>query len=835
MYLSALRRISVGLALVAAFVLVLSLASSDGTNASHTPGVRTFSPTYDVLLCNALPASFSGPAELVPNAGGTETNDCPHDPNNSAEDGDDVANPGPGAPPYDCDDNIDNDADTKTDEEDDDCRATRSAALGSNPDSTTNLIWPAGNLNYSQGVLMTTTDPEWDVAAAADIPEGQVMGGLISVTTLGLAANPCSNTIVPNFIFWNASVDGVGDVVVASPEGTSDRWLTIMDDDDGFAGQADADSLIVTKYPDFLLRLFDPDGNGLFDSGSGGYDPVLPHARYAGGTQVPPGGDWQALEVLIFEPGQLQAEFLANPDNEGHPYTRMDPELGWTNITVLNDPSIVAASVSAISDFCTTLSPPLVTLGNPGGNPRLTAPSIAPGGGNGAGIDDEGTYLNRVYVMSIRDTDGDGLENALDTCPFLDNIDDPYTTSGVDADMIDPACDPTPATASKYNPANSEDGAGAGTCGDTLDNGADTKADMNDDDCHDPNLQADIDGDGYSNSQDICPLVANAPNISSETDQTINAYKDVAADGGPRGDGIGDPCDPDDADSTHSTDGKQNFVYYTRAVAGCVGGTDNDNDGWCNVGADPDGNDPNNTGSPNQDTDGDGYKDPVERYMNTDPMGDCSVTAKHQAWPPDFDNNRTINILDIVQLTPPTFGAVKGVDPEYTDRKDLNADTVINILDIVKLTPPQFGTKCKALIEVCRYTVKGDGAEHDLDVRGCRTATPNSATKPDVTLTMASLCDPAAPGNEKVKVWAKIRNHVTDGDTVTDATAKCDAGPTTSVGPLPGAGGQRSARNQSGQEPGSGAFTCSSLATDAGAAAHAFDINYAVTCKLYAD
>jgi hypothetical protein len=92
--------------------------------------------------------------------------------------------------------------------------------------------------------------------------------------------------------------------------------------------------------------------------------------------------------------------------------------------------------------------------------------------------------------------------------------------------------------------------------------------------------------------------------------------------------------------------------------------------------------------------------------MNTDPISDCSITSKHQAWPPDFDNNRTINILDIVQLTPPTFGAVKGVDPEYTDRKDLNADTVINILDIVKLTPPQFGTSCT----VWDPTASEDGA-----------------------------------------------------------------------------------------------------------------------------
>jgi hypothetical protein len=42
--------------------------------------------------------------------------------------------------------------------------------------------------------------------------------------------------------------------------------------------------------------------------------------------------------------------------------------------------------------------------------------------------------------------------------------------------------------------------------------------------------------------------------------------------------------------------------------------------------------------------------------MGTDQAAACPTGLDHDAWPPDFDRNRTINILDIVRLTPPMFG-----------------------------------------------------------------------------------------------------------------------------------------------------------------------------------
>jgi hypothetical protein len=738
MYIPALRRISILFALVAASLLLLTLASTDTTTATN-PGVRTFKPSFDGVLCNALHEGFSGPNELTPAAQG---NDCPYDGVNLTEHGPGTGNDrADNGPPFNCDDDLDNDGDTKADELDDDCRGIRSAPAGSHPDSTTNVIWPRGHSNYSGEVMLTTTAPDWTFArgtaeeGTSTIPEGQVIAGLQSVTTLGMGANPCNSVIFPEYIFWNATTD-VDDVVVTQDEGTSDRFSTLVIDDntgpppEPFPGQADADSPIVTQYPDFLLKYLDPDGSGRGPStlpANGGpdgtaYDPVRPWSRGASATQVPDGQEWQILQLLVFAPGQLSAAFGANPENSTFAWSRVTPDRGWVNMTILNDPGQSTISVNPISDFCTELAPPMMVLGQPGGFVRSTTPLVPQ------------TTTARVYTMSQRDTDGDGIENGFDSCPYAANIDDPYDEgggafpgAGGDVDMIDPACDPTPNAPTKWDPDAQEDGNDVwddgppAECDDDLDNDGDTKTDLEDPDCHFANVAADIDGDGYGNSADNCPLIANDPNEEAEGDLAHNI---VAPDGGPGADGIGDPCDPDDADATYSTDGEQNFIFFGEAGGSCIGGTDSDNNGVCD-------GDPNPETADDADNDqtiaGSTYQNWKEMYMQTDPYARCSITDKHQAWPPDFDNNRTINILDIVQLTPPRFGSTPP-GPPYGKRYDLDANGVINILDIVQLTPPTFGTGC---------TVGGyddtnieDGACGD-DVDNSGVGAPNGSTDAD--------------------------------------------------------------------------------------------------------
>lgn len=108
------------------------------------------------------------------------------------------------------------------------------------------------------------------------------------------------------------------------------------------------------------------------------------------------------------------------------------------------------------------------------------------------------------------------------------------------------------------------------------------------------------------------------------------------------------------------------------------------------------------------DTDGDGFDDAVESFVGTLTLEPCARTSdpddeEPDARPSDFNDDQAVNILDIVQLTPPTFNSAPP-DANYSIRKDLTADGVIDIIDIVLLTPPVFNTGCTPLgctIEPC--------------------------------------------------------------------------------------------------------------------------------------
>lgn len=210
------------------------------------------------------------------------------------------------------------------------------------------------------------------------------------------------------------------------------------------------------------------------------------------------------------------------------------------------------------------------------------------------------------------DSDGDGVPNADDNCPFTPN----WGQSNIDGDSFGDACDP------------------------------------------------DMDGDGVHNALDNCPRVPNASQADID------------------GDGRGDACDPDSDNDGIPDDIEDQHACLGRLTAD--GHLDPDDDMLPSltetiIGADP----------CHPDTDGDGFSDGVEVYVGTDPLFACG----NNNWPPDFNNDKTIDILDIVQMAPPAFGAAEA-DPGYSNRKDLNADGVINILDLVLMAPPVFGSTC---------------------------------------------------------------------------------------------------------------------------------------------
>jgi hypothetical protein len=208
--------------------------------------------------------------------------------------------------------------------------------------------------------------------------------------------------------------------------------------------------------------------------------------------------------------------------------------------------------------------------------------------------------------------------------------------------MIDPVCDPTPSANTNFG---------------------------------------DHDGDVYYNAGDNCPLTSNGSQAQAEmTAKSI----DSAPDAGPKSDYIGDPCDSEFGGHDAVANGA--YIHDMNTAAVCIGGTDTSPaNGFCDSGG---------LSASSIDTDDDNYENFKENYMQTDPLVDCpQVVSKHDAWPPDFNMSRSINILDIVQLTPPVFNSAPP-NPNYSKRKDLTADGSINILDIVLLTPPAFNANC---------------------------------------------------------------------------------------------------------------------------------------------
>ncbi len=145
------------------------------------------------------------------------------------------------------------------------------------------------------------------------------------------------------------------------------------------------------------------------------------------------------------------------------------------------------------------------------------------------GVNNQGMLLSWSIRLTLRDTDGDGVQDGQDNCLSLSNGDQMDT----DADGVGDICDDCPAVADPLQADSDNDLIGdyCDNCVDLMNTDqADAENDGRGDACDNcpdaPNFnQLDSDGDGIGDACDNCPMVANGDQADAD------------------GDGIGDACD----------------------------------------------------------------------------------------------------------------------------------------------------------------------------------------------------------------------------------------------------------------------------------------------------
>lgn len=666
-----------------------------GTASANGEDDSTYNPQTTVQLCNALPAGFSSTDPAL------------------------AGNP----------------------------NCTDVTTAGSSPNVTTSLIMDGSDLNFSNVVTFAPTSQTINA-----LPVSTKVGGLRSATTLGTFNNPCFTSLTVDFVFFSVALpNNLADprastnIVFPRPQGSTNRfdgWQVGSEPSptggtapiNSGVGTATGASIMITNYPSHLLNIFDPDfvpgGAGGGNDTDGPMDPLVPNAVYGGLTQVV--GQWIPLYFAQFDAGDLVPL--------GGAYGLMNANMGQPSVSVLTDPSAVKASPSSISDFCTPLEVTTMLLGSPAGA-RIVQPGSAT------------TQFTLQYNASLRDTDQDGFENAIDTCPVDDNgTANPRSAVGTgdaDTDGIPDTCDT------------------AVTPGDS-----------------------DVEDDGFQNRQDNCPQENNGNSTATplppagEENQLEDEYPNDPADLGPRIDTMGNACDNEEGTITVDqncgvaasnygaactganlvsitlSDSVANGRYMsaTNLVAKCIGGTDADGDGYCSINDSTD-NPAAPACSPNcharhtawalpagqtiggthpahqMDTDGDNWSDAAETWLSqcnddsttpgitpcstvnsfgSDPVQPCAQTATGDSegpldnWPFDFNDSNNINGTDFLR-----FGAAFGKTVNQgqvnqggmtqnaangipVHRFDLTFDGVVSGPDLLKFGPV-FAATCTAV------------------------------------------------------------------------------------------------------------------------------------------
>ena len=307
------------------------------------------------------------------------------------------------------------------------------ASAGANSDFSLEMSEAEGDPSFM--AFYFSIPSEWHITPGCAIPLGTDVGKISWVATLGVINSPCNQLFPIQFTMQNASVDPKDTISFLDDSGNPLRDFSKDRDGNGVAD-------VIEKYPDSLNELF-PDR--------------VPLRRSVGITNVSRAS--VIVQSLIFPPSEAT--------------TRQ------TLVVLFQDFANVRTSTgqSVLTDQCTPFALRMTNFGKSKRGEELMRNPPA------------GNYTFVLTSIGLRDADGDGIENALDTCPFDANVGDPRRTGIGDADQdgLDAACDP-----------------------------------------NDLAFNSDEDHDGFLNRGDLCPLTP-AP------DRTVQHDADS--------DQIGDECD----------------------------------------------------------------------------------------------------------------------------------------------------------------------------------------------------------------------------------------------------------------------------------------------------
>lgn len=306
-------------------------------------------------------------------------------------------------------------------------------AANSPADLTLDMIVRPGNV--APAAFYILAPPEWEIAQGCQFPIGLAVGTLHWDVRVGQDGNPCDQPGPLQFTMVNATTD-IEDTI-SFLDADDNGELDFAEDKDR-SGRAD----VIEKYPDFLNRMFP------------GRTPIR-----------------RAAGVFTYTDPPVLAQSLA--------FSSLDGTEGTTLVLLLQnigDPDAVTGE-SGFTDYCTPSGFRWTEMGTTNdGTASITNPPA-------------GEYGFILTAFGERDAESDGIENALDTCPFDANVGNPRLRGEGDADEdgLDAACDP-----------------------------------------NDFESKPDEDGDDYLNRGDICPLTkGDDPSTQKDSDD----------------DEIGDECD----------------------------------------------------------------------------------------------------------------------------------------------------------------------------------------------------------------------------------------------------------------------------------------------------